>query len=269
MPASLTSTPYETLALETPLDGVLVVRLNRPQAANAFNTAMIRELLAVFQMLEAHPEWYRCAVLTGAGDRAFCSGADLKERDGMSDADFEAQHYLIERMIRQIVDCPIPLIAMLNGSAVAGGLEIALASDFLVAADHARFGFTEVTRGIMPGAGGTQQLPRAIGARRAKELIYTGDLIDAAEAHRLGLVNHVHPGGALQEATFAIVRRILANAPIAVRQVKKAVTYGTQMDLRTGLFFEVEAYSRVVGTADRLEGIRAFNEKRPPKFTGT
>jgi enoyl-CoA hydratase/carnithine racemase len=171
-------------------------------------------------------------------------------------------------MIRAIYDCPVPLIASVNGAAIAGGLELALACDFIVAADHARFGFSEVTRGIMPGGGGTQQLPRAIGVRRAKEFIFTGEAFGAQEALACGLVNHVYPQGALEEETLKLVRRVLANAPVAVRQAKKAVTFGMQMDLRTGMYFEIEAYSRLIPTDDRQEGIRAFNEKRAPRFVG-
>jgi len=227
------------------------------------NRRGIREALDEFRRNGAG-----AVVLTGAGDRAFCGGADLKERDGMTDAQFDTQHYLFERMVRAIYDCPVPLIACVNGAAIAGGLELALACDFIVASQTARFGFSEVMRGIMPGGGGTQQLPRAIGVRRAKELIFTGDTFDAGQALAFGLLNHVCAPATLHEKTFAIVRRILANAPVAVRQAKKAVTFGMQMDLRTGLFFEIEAYSRLVGTEDRQEGIRAFNEKRPPRFTG-
>jgi enoyl-CoA hydratase/carnithine racemase len=258
----------ETLELSTPFDGVLVITLNRPAVSNAISTQMGRELIAVFGALEADPGLCRCAVLTGAGDRVFCAGADLKQRDGMTDAQFETQHYLFERMIRAITDCPVPLIACVNGAAIAGGLELALACDFIVAADTARFGFSEVMRGIMPGGGGTQQLPRAIGIRRAKEAIFTGNPFTAAEALEWGMVNHVYAPADLRKGTFALVERILANAPIAVRQAKKSVTFGMQMDVRTGLFFEIEAYSRLIATEDRLEGIRAFNEKRPPRFKG-
>jgi len=258
----------ETLALSSPFEGLLVVQLNRPAVANSISTQMGRDLISVFGELEAEPGSYRCVLLTGAGDRVFCSGADLKQRDGMTDADFDTQHYLFERMVRAITDCPVPAIACVNGAAIAGGLELALACDFIVAADNARFGFSEVMRGIMPGGGGTQQLPRAIGPRRAKELIFTGDQFTADEAFGWGLINHVWPAATLREEAYALVRRILANAPIAVRQAKKAVTFGMQMDLRTGLFFEIEAYSRLIPTDDRQEGIRAFNEKRPPRFVG-
>ena len=245
-----------------------MVRLNRPAVGNSLSTPMGRELIAVFGAIEADPDAFRTVMLTGTGERIFCAGADLKERNGMSNQQFETQHYLFERMVRAITECPVPLIASVNGAAIAGGLELALACDFIVAADHARFGFSEVTRGIMPGGGGTQQLPRAIGVRKAKELIFTGEAFGAADAKAMGLVNHVVPLATLEETTFGIVQRILGNAPIAVRQAKKSVTFGMQMDLRTGLFFEIEAYSRLVGTADRQEGILAFNEKRAPRFVG-
>ena len=151
---------------------------------------------------------------------------------------------------------------------MARRLLVGLGCDFIIAADHARFGFAEVKRGIMPGGSGTQQLPRAIGVRRAKEIIFTGDMFNAQEALRYGLLNHVYPQAQLQEKTMDLVKRILANAPVAVRQAKKSITFGLQMDMRTGMFFEVEAYSRLVATEDRIEGIKAFNEKRPPKFVG-
>ena len=260
--------PYETLALSSPFEGLLIVQLNRPHVANALNTQMGYDLIDVFGRLESSPEQFRCAVLTAAGEKIFCGGADLKERDGMTDDDFNTQHYLFERMARIIYDCPIPTIACVNGAAIAGGLELALACDFIIAADHARFGFAEVKRGIMPGGGGTQQLPRAIGVRRAKEIIFTGDMFNAEDAMRYGLLNHVYPQDQLQEQTMSLVKRILANAPVAVRQAKKSITFGLQMDMRTGMFFEVEAYSRLVATQDRMEGIKAFNEKRPPKFVG-
>lgn len=262
------SAPLETLALSSPFDGLLIVQLNRPSVANAISTQVGSELISVFGALEASPEEYRCVVLTGAGDKVFCAGADLKERDHMTDAQFNTQHYLFERMIRAIYDCPVPMIACVNGAAIAGGLELALACDFIVASDNARFGFSEVTRGIMPGGGGTQQLPRAIGVRRAKEMIFTGEAFGAQDALACGLVNHVYPHAALRDETMKLVQRILANAPIAVRQAKKSVTHGMQMDLRTGMFFEIEAYNRLIATEDRNEGIRAFNEKRPPRFSG-
>jgi enoyl-CoA hydratase len=257
----------QTLLLDSPLEGLLRVTLNRPEVANSMTTQMGYELIEVFGAIEADPDRYRCVVLTGSGTR-FCGGADLRERDGMTEAQFNAQHYVFERMMRAIYDCPVPVIACLNGPAVAGGLELALACDFIVASERARCGFTEVARGIMPGGGGTQHLPRTVGVRKAKELMFTADLIDAQEAKSLGIYNQVYGDDVLLPRTLELVGRILANAPISIRQVKKAIEFGAQMDVRTGLFFEIEAYSRLVATEDRMEGIRAFNEKRSPRFKG-
>lgn len=258
-----------TLVLESPEENTLIVRLNRPKAGNSITTEMGEEIISVFGALEANPQSFRTVLLTGTGDRIFCGGADLKQRDGMTDEDFNSQHYLFERMIRSIYDCPMPLIASLNGSAVAGGLELALACDFIVSSDEAKFGFLEVKRGIMPGGGGTQTLPRAIGTRRAKELIFSADLITANQALEWGLVNHLYPKDEVLNESISLARKINENAPLAVRQAKKSIHFGTQMDTRTALFFEAEVYSRVVGTADRLEGIKAFVEKRKPAFVGS
>lgn len=264
----LGATPLTTLQLEE-IDGqILVIQLNRPQVSNSISTAMGRELIRVFGVLEADPALYRCAILTGAGERAFCGGADLKEREGMSDEQFGTQHYLFERMNRAITNCVVPLICAANGSAVAGGLELLLACDFAYAAKDAVFGFTEVKRGIMPGGGGTQQLPRTIGARRAKELIFRGAKFSAEEALAWGVVNRVSaPGRVLADALDA-ARDICTSAPLSVTQAKKAIDLGMQGDLHTGLYVEIEAYNRLIPTADRLEGISAYNEKRQPVFKG-
>ena len=260
-------TTLDTLLLDSPLEGLLRITLNRPEVSNAMNSQMGRDLIEIFAAVEADPDRYRCVMLTGVGSR-FCGGADLKERDGMSDDQFNTQHYLFERMMRAIYDCPVPAVACVNGPAVAGGLELALGCDFIIASERARCGFTEVARGIMPGGGGTQHLPRAVGTRMAKELMFTGQLISAEEARSIGLYNHVYSDEDLLPRTLELIGRILGNAPISIRQVKKSIEFGAQMDLRTGLFFEVEAYSRLVATEDRTEGIRAFNEKRPPRFKG-
>lgn len=259
---------YETLALSRPLEHVLLVTLNRPQAANALNTRMMRDLLALFQALAGAPESYRAIVVTGAGERAFCAGADLKERDGMDDRQWQAQHLIIERAIRAVIDCPIPLIAAVNGAAYAGGCELALGCDFIYAAEGARFALTEVTLGIMPGAGGTQTLPRAVGERRAKEIILTGRPFTAVEALDWGMVSRVCAPDRLLPEAIETAERIAANAPISTRQVKKAVHHGLQMSLADGMMLEIEAYNRTVPTEDRREGIRSFNEKRKPVFKG-
>jgi enoyl-CoA hydratase len=160
------------------------------------------------------------------------------------------------------------VIAALNGHAYAGGLEMALACDFAYAVKTARFALTEVTLGIMPGAGGTQLLPRAVGERRAKEIILTGKPFGAEEALKWGILNRLCEGEALMGDALATAGTIAANAPLSVRQAKKSIVYGMQMDLRTAFRFEIEAYNRMIGTEDRQEGIRAFNEKRKPQFRG-
>jgi enoyl-CoA hydratase/carnithine racemase len=259
---------YDTVALAEPTQGVLLVTLNRPNVANAMNTQMGRDLEEIFGELFAEPDRYRSVVVTGAGERAFCGGADLKERQGVSDADWQKQHLLFERMIKAIIDCPIPVIAAVSGAAYAGGLEIALGCDFIYTARNARFALTEVTIGIMPGAGGTQTLPRAVGERRAKELILTGRPFSAEEAFAWGMVNRLcDPASLLPEAIEAAAA-ISRNAPISVRQAKRSIHHGLGLSLADGMLFEIEAYNRTVPTEDRREGIRSFNEKRKPVFSG-
>lgn len=259
---------YDTLLLTTAAPHVLMVTLNRPESSNALNTQMGRDLLAVFDDLAQDPGDTRCVVLTGAGKKAFCAGGDLKERNGMSDEAWGYQHRIFERMIRAVIDCPTPVIGAVNGAAYGGGCEIAAALDFLYASDNARFAQTEVILGIMPGAGGTQNLPRAVGERRAKELILSGKSFTAEEALDWGFVNAVFSQEKVMGEAINIAVRIAANAPIAVRQAKQAIHRGLQMSLSDGLWFEIEAYNRAVPTEDRHEGVRAFNEKRKPKFTG-
>jgi enoyl-CoA hydratase/carnithine racemase len=259
---------FETLILERADDHVSIVRLNRPEAANALNTRMGRDLVRCFEDIALDPKNLRCIVLTGSGDKAFCAGGDLKERRGMTDEAWTRQHVIFERMVRALIDCPVPIIGAVNGAAYGGGCEIAGCCDFLYAAATARFALTEVTLGIMPGGGGTQTLPRAVGERRAKELILTGKPFSAAEAHGWGLVNEVFPVADLLREALATASRIARNAPIAVRQAKLSIHRGLQSSLRDGLALEIEAYNRMVPTQDRREGVLAFNEKRPPDFRG-
>jgi enoyl-CoA hydratase len=256
----------ETLRLEPRPEGVVLATIDRPEVANAFNTQAALDLIDVFRSLQCGE--HRCVVLTGAGDRAFCAGADLKERDGLSDAQWLEQHEIFERMFRSVLDCPLPVIAAVNGAAYAGGLELVLCCDFAYASRTARFALTEVSLGIMPGGGGTQTLPRAVGERRAKELILAARPFTAEEGLAWGLINGLCEPAKLLEETLATAARIAANAPLSVRQAKHAIAAGMQTDLRSGLALEIEAYNRLVGTEDRREGIRAFNEKRKPRFKG-
>jgi enoyl-CoA hydratase/carnithine racemase len=259
---------FETIAVERRDSHVLVVTLNRPESANALNTQMGLDLMELFEGLTLDLEGLRAIVLTGQGTKAFCAGGDLKQRNGMTDEAWQAQHVVFERMLRAILACPIPVIAAVNGAAYGGGCEIAAAADFVYAATNARFALTEVTLGIMPGTGGTQSLPRAIGERRAKELILSGLPFSAEEAERWGLVNRVLSPEDLLQATLVIADHIAGNGPLSVRQAKQAIQRGLQMSLADGLAFEIEAYNRLVPTADRREGVLAFNERRKPNFQG-
>ena len=259
---------YETLALEPRGEQLMLVRLNRPEALNAINTQMGRDHADLWMRIAAEPGKLRCAVLTGAGARAFCAGGDLKERNGMTDAAWRAQHEIFERAFMALVECPVPVIAAVNGHAFGGGLEMALCCDFIYAVPDARFALSEVSLGIRPGGMGTQTLPRAVGARRAKELILSARPFSAAEGLQWGLVNRVCEPAKLLEDALAAAQAIADNAPLAVRQAKKSIHYGLAMDLVTGYRYEIEAYNRLVDTEDRREGVRAFNEKRKPDFKG-
>jgi len=246
---------------------IVTVTLNRPEQMNAMNTAMGEDLLACFDGLQHDPN-VRVVVFTGAGDRAFCAGGDLKERNAMTDEAWRAQHVIFEQAAFRVLRCPVPVIAAVEGFALAGGCELAVLSDFIVASETAVFGVPETTLGIFPGIGGTQLLPRIIGAPLAKELIFTGRRMRADEAKAVGLVNHVVPAGQARATATQIATTIATNGPIAVRQAKKAIAYGAETDLDTAMILAIEAYNATVVTEDRLEGVRAFNEKRKPEFKG-
>ncbi len=260
--------PYQTLVLEPHGEHLLLARLNRPEVLNALNTQMGRELVDLCARLGEDSGRTRCVVLTGVGERAFCAGADLKERDGMSVEAWRAQHELFERAFMALIECPVPVIAALNGHAMGGGLELALCCDFIYAVPAARLGLPEASRGLMPGGMGTQNLPRATGERRAKELILTARPFSAAEGLQWGIVNRLCEPAKLVEEALDTGAAIAANGPLAVRQAKKSIHYGLGMDLASGYRFEIEAYNRLVDTDDRREGVRAFVEKRKPAFKG-
>ena len=259
---------YETLLLEQPQDHVLQITINRPERRNAMNTQVGRDMLDVFSSLLLDPGDARTVILTGAGDKAFCAGGDLKERDGMTDREWRLQHAIFEQAVYHLIDCPIPVIAAVNGSAFGGGCEMALAADFIYAADSARFALTEVTLGIIPGCGGTQNLPRAAGSRRAKEILYTGTPFTASEGLEWGIINKVTSAEELLPASLETAARMADNGPLALRQLKRSVNLGMGTDLTTALGIEVEAYNRLVPTEDRHEGVLAFNEKRKANFVG-
>jgi enoyl-CoA hydratase/carnithine racemase len=228
---------------------------------------MMKDLRALWQALYVDAEKARCVILTGEGEKAFCAGADLKERNNLDVETWKSQHAILEEAMMAMVQCPIPIIAAVNGYAFGGGLELVLASDFAYASIHATFAFPETKIGIIPGAMGTQNLPRSCGVRRAKEICFTGSPFSAVEALNWGIVNKLSEPHQLLSDVLSVALLISEKAPLATRQVKKALN-ASQPDLLSGYQFEIEAYNLLIPTRDRLEGVQAFNEKRKPKFTG-
>ena len=241
--------------------------LNRPEVLNAIDNTLASELTAACDSLAADPEVW-LIILRGAGGRAFSAGADLKARRDFTPDDWAHQRALLREMFKRLRNLPQPMIAAVHGYALGGGTELAMLADFVVASEDAVFGLTEVSLGIIPGGGGTQNLPRMIGRNRAKELIFAARRITAAEAYRLGLVSHVVSREALLPRAIEIAQEIMKNSPFAVRQAKWAIDHGADQEFEDGLEREHEAYMRAIASEDRREGITAFNEKRPPRFTG-
>lgn len=241
--------------------------LNRPEVLNAIDNTLASELGAACDTLAADSDVW-VVVLRGAGQRAFCAGADLKARRDFTPEQWHAQRELFRRMFKQIRGVPQPMIAAVHGYALGGGTELAMLADFIVASEEAVFGLTEVSLGIIPGGGGTQNLPRLIGRNRAKEMIFAARRVSASEALTWGLVNHVVPRASLLERAKALAEDILKNSPFAVRQAKWAIDQGVDLPFDAGLEREHEAYMRAIASDDRREGIAAFNERRPPRFTG-
>jgi enoyl-CoA hydratase len=257
---------FQTLKVSEEFQQILVVTLNRPEVRNAINHPMMQELLQLWQSIGTNPKTIRCIILTGSGDKAFCAGADLKARLDLSLETWQQQHETLQQAMLAMVACPIPIIAAVNGAAYGGGLELTLASDFAYAADTVMFAQSEVKLGIIPGAMGTQNLPRACGLRRAKELCFTADAFSAAQAYEWGIINKVCAPAELVPAVLATAKKIAASAPIAVREAKQAMNMSQNTDLKSGFAYEVKAYQRALNSEDRVEGIKAFNEKRKPSF---
>ncbi|HEX6860577.1 MAG TPA: enoyl-CoA hydratase/isomerase family protein [Caulobacteraceae bacterium] len=255
---------FETILLEQRGEGVLLVTLNRPSAGNSLSSQMARELLELWRSKEARSQ--RAIVLTGAGEKIFCAGADLKERDGMSDDQWVAQHRLFEAMRDALLDLPCPVIAAVNGAAYGGGAEIALACDFAYAAPNARFALTEVKLGIMPGLGGSLNLAAAAGERRAREILLTGEPFSAEEALAWGVVNRVCED--VVADALATAAKIAANAPLSVRAIRQTLGETRGLPLKQAIEVELTHYDTLTPTSDRREGIAAFNEKRSPRFRG-
>jgi methylglutaconyl-CoA hydratase len=247
---------------------IAYLTLNRPDRMNALDLEGLAALRRALEDLYIDRN-VRAVIVTGAGEKAFCAGADLKERAGM--APDQVRRFLkhIREALVDLENLPKPVIAAINGVALGGGCELAMACDIRIAANTAILGLTETTLAIIPGGGGTQRLPRLVGKGRAKELIFTGRRIDAAEALAIGLVEEVVPAGELLACAVALALRIVENTgPIAVAQAKFAINQGMEVDLASGLAIEAKAYEVTIPTKDRVEALTAFGEKRKPVFMG-
>ncbi len=253
----------ETL-LERPEDGIAVIRLNRPEARNALSAAVREELAQHFTALAAD-ETVRCVVLTG-GDKIFAAGADIKAMAEASPS--EMMRRAGERSWKPLKEFPKPLIAAVNGWALGGGCELAMHADIIVAGEGAKFGQPEIRVGIMPGAGGTQRLPRAVGKFKAMKILLTGEPVTAAEAEAMGLVSEVVEDARTIERALEMARSIAALPPVAARKIKEAVLAGADAPLDAGLLLERQAFQLLFDTADQKEGMAAFVEKRKPAFRG-
>ena|SRR5438105_3316807 len=250
---------------EVARDGIVVMTLSRPEARNALNTALAREIVASLHRVAESPE-NRVVLLTGDGDRAFCAGADLKERAGISVDQWREQHEDFERAFAALRNSPLPVIALVNGAALGGGMEIAMSCDFIIASDRARFGQPEVRVGIMPGGGATTLLPLTTSLGFAKRMMLTGDTIDAATALTWGIVTQVVAADELLNAGFEVALSIARGSPNAVSNLRLAVTAAAGVPVESGVDVALTYYWCTVAHDDRHEGIRAFIEKRDPHF---
>lgn len=258
---------YENIIFDVQ-EGIATITFNRPKALNALNTALLNEFSDALDQISAD-ESIRVLVLTGSGEKAFVAGADIKElasRNPLSGKAFARQGQLV---ISKLQELAIPVIAAVNGFALGGGSEIALASDFIYASEAANFGLPEITLGIIPGFGGTQRLPRLIGMSKAKEMIFTGKMVPAKEAFEIGLVNKVVAAGELMAEVLKTAKNIAAKGKTSLRAAKQAVNNGMNVDLATGLNIEVDAFALCIASQDSKEGLNAFIEKRKAEFKGS
>ena len=248
-------------------EGIFLLGLDRPAAKNALGRQLMAEFRQAVTRLRADP-LVRVVVLHSLVDGVFCPGADLKERAALPQSEVAGLVHGLQTAFTDLESLPMPVIAVLEGVAVGGGMELALAADLRVAGAQASLGLVETALAILPGAGGTQRLPRLIGASRAKELIFTSRRISATEAERLGMVDRLVPAGSALDAALALAREILPNGPVAVRMAKLAINASQNMDMAAGLAVERACYAQVIPTRDRLEGLAAFREKRKPRYRG-
>lgn len=244
-----------------------LITLNRPEVYNSLNREIVLFLREELERL-ADDKSVRAVIITGEGEKAFCAGADLKERQTMTPEQVLQFLKTLQDTLLTLERLPKPVIAAINGVAFGGGTELALACDLRIMSRHAKMGLTETSLGIIPGGGGTQRLPRLIGKGKAKELIYTARHVDAEEALAIGLVNQVVEPAELLDAARRLAADIAKNAPLAIAQAKYAIDHGLEVDLVTGLAIETNAYQVLIPTKDRLEGLKAFQERRKPNYRG-
>lgn len=257
---------YQTLLFEVK-DGIAVVTINRPDKLNALNDQVMAELADAAERIATDPA-IKGAILTGAGPKSFVAGADISDLAKQGPFDGKARAMRGQGVLRRLETCGKPVIAAVNGFALGGGCELAMACHIRIASENAKFGQPEVKLGIAPGYGGTQRLPRLVGKGVAMQLILTAEMIDAAEACRIGLVNKVVPANELMAETEKMLRGILSMGPLAVRLSMEAIDHGLEMTLDEGLLLEANHFGLLAATQDTKEGLSAFLEKRPAKFTG-
>lgn len=255
---------YENIRLEQE-GAIATLFIDRPKALNALNTKTLQELESALKSLPAD---VRVLIVTGGGEKAFVAGADIAEMAALTDAQAQEFGALGHRVMAALEALPIPTIAAVNGFALGGGSELALACDFIYASEKAKVGLPEVGLGVIPGFGGTQRLTRVVGRARAKELIFTGDRIDAAKAKEIGMVLEVLPADGLLAHCRAVAEKILKNSPLAISKAKQVIEAGADQDLRAANEIERKAFGDLFGSEDQREGMKAFLEKRPATFTG-
>jgi enoyl-CoA hydratase len=260
---------YQNIKLENKENGVWLLTLNRPEALNALNTALLNEMAdAMRQLSELSFEDAKMLIITGAGEKSFVAGADIKEMTSMNEDQAMQFAKRGQSIFHELNLLKIPVIAAVNGFALGGGLELALACDFIIASENAKFGLPEVSLGLIPGFGGTVRLTRAVGIRKARELTYLGEMINAAQAYELGLVNQVVPLADLMPTVMKKVELILTRSPLAVASSKKSINQAFDLETEPALENEAQIFGQLFNSADTKEGVTAFTEKRKPNFKG-
>ncbi len=257
----------DSLLLVEEKNQAVILTMNRPKVMNCLNFDLLYAIRDKIDQLQYRTD-IRCVIITGAGEKSFCAGADLKERAGLTPKEVQKFIITIRNLLTSIQNLPIPVISAVNGIALGGGTEVALASDIRIASENASMGLTEARLAIIPGGGGTQRLPRIIGVAKAKELIFTGRRIDAREALDIGLINQIATSENLMEECMKMADMIAQTGPIAIEMAKYAINKGIETDLATGLAIESNAYRVTIPTEDRIEGLTAFREKRKPVYKG-